>query len=566
MSNLLDTIKLPEGIKELDINGLNAICKEVRDYIIITVLRSGGHLASSLGVVELTTALLYVFDAKTDRILFDVGHQCYPYKILTDRKDRFKTLRQHGGISGFPLPKESSYDKLVAGHAGTALAEALGYAIADGLSGEKHHNISILGDGVFANGLTLEALNNINSFGKQIVIINDNEFTIDHSVGGYSGYFKKLRAKKFSGKVEYGVFSDLDVGYIGVVDGHNIEELIQALELAKDEDKSVFVHISTVKGKGYLPAEDNPVKNHSVGADKGFSVSEGESILRLAEKDEKVVVIVAAMGDGNGLAEFKKLFPNRYIDVGIAEDLAVSVACSLARSGYKPIVCIYSTFIQRSFDQIIIEAKDLPIVYVLGRSGIVGGDGETHQGIYAYQTFCAASNVLISYPFGVEEFDSVLNWSINEGRSIAICIPKENYSYNTNDKNYPNWELVKATENPAAVIYAVGAESVKNAIYVSEMLEYSDINVDVVNVRFPNVIDKQLVDKYPKCFVVDESYFEGGFSSKLSGYTKITHSFVVECVPTHATKEELLFDAGMSKGKIYTAIKKELNGEEDDEA
>lgn len=564
MSDLLDKIVLPDGIKDLDLPSLNALCKEVRDYIIITVLRSGGHLASSLGVVELTTALLYVFDAKSDRILFDVGHQCLPYKILTDRKDKFKTLRQHGGISGFPNPDESKYDKLVGGHAGTSLAEAIGYAVSDRLTGESHSNISVLGDGVFANGLTLEALNNVNEFGKQIVILNDNEYSIDKSVGGYSKYFEKIRKNAYSGKIDYDVFPNLDVGYIGVVDGHDVGELIDALRLAKQSEKSVIVHILTVKGKGYLPAEQNPVQNHSVGVDKGFAVFEGESLVELAEKDEKVVVIVSAMGDGNGLSEFARRFPSRYIDVGIAEELAVSVACSLARSGFKPIVCIYATFIQRSFDQIIIEAKNLPITYILGRSGVVSGDGETHQGIFVYQTF-VGSTVQLAYPSGVEEFRSILNWSVENGVSTAIAIPKEEYSLKTTDQNYPEWQIVKSSENPQAVIFGLGAQSVKNSLYVAEMLEYSDIDVDVINARFPLNIDKRFIDKYSVCYVVDEGYASGGFAQSLYEYFPVKRVFNLKTVPKNATKEEILFEQGMSKGKIFSAIKEDLSGVDDDE-
>lgn len=565
MSDLLDSVKLPDGIKDLDLPSLNVLCKEVRDYIIITVLRSGGHLASSLGVVELTTALLYVFDAKKDRILFDVGHQCYAYKILTDRKDRFSTLRQHGGISGFPRPSESEYDKLVAGHAGTALAEAIGYSIADKLSGEIHNNVSILGDGVFANGLTLEALNNVGEFGKQIIVLNDNEYSIDKTVGGYGKYFEKIRRKPFSGRIEYDVFPTLGVGYVGLVDGHDLSALIEAFNLAKGCERSVIVHVLTVKGKGYLPAEQSPVQNHSVGVDNGFSSYEGESLLKLAEKDEKVVVIVSAMGDGNGLSEFARRFPDRFIDVGIAEGLAVSVACSLARSGFKPVVCIYSTFIQRAFDQILVEAKDLPIIYVLGRSGVVGGDGETHQGIYAYQTFAPASGVKIAYPSGVEEFDSILNWSVKNSISTAIAIPKEDFCFSSSDFDYPNWETVKTTDNPRAAIFAVGAESVKNSLYVAEMLEYADCEIDVVSVRFPSVIDQKYIGKYESVYVVDESFSSGGFAEKLAGIQSIKRVFDLKTVPTNATKEEILFEQNMSKGKIYSAIKQDLSGEIDDE-
>lgn len=564
MSNLLDTLKLPNGVKTLDISGLQDLSKEVRDYIILTVLKNGGHLASSLGVVELTTALLYVFDPLSDRILFDVGHQCYAYKILTDRKERFHTLRQHGGISGFPNPKESAYDKLVAGHAGTALSECIGYSISDKLLGEKHNNVAVLGDGVFANGLTLEALNHVGRFGKQIIIVNDNEFSIDPSVGSYSKRFEFLRSKKTNG-IENGLFDNADLGYIGCIDGHNISELINALDLAKESEKSVIVHIKTIKGKGYKKAEDNPVENHSFGQTKGFSDYIGKSILARAEKDEKLVVIVSAMGDGYGLKEFAKKYPERFIDLGIAEGLSVSVACSLARSGYHVVVAVYATFIQRAFDEMLIEAQDLPITYLLSRSGIVSGDGETHQGTYVYQTTSSIKNVHIAYPSGVEEFDKMLNWGIDKGVPHVIAVPKEEYQSESKNSDFPKWELAKGFDGAKAVIFAVGCESLKNSLYASEMLSYYDIKVDVVNARYPNIIDTNFINKYEQIYVVDESYAESGFVAKLCMFQKVNHAFVVGSMLTNATKEELLFEQEMSKGKIYSTIKNDLMGEEDDE-
>lgn len=564
MSNYLDHIKLPDGIKALDIQALNELSKEVRDYITITVLRSGGHLASSLGAVEMTVALLYSFDAANDRILFDVGHQCYAYKILTDRKDSFSKLRRHGGISGFPDPNESRYDKLVAGHAGTALAEGIGYAIADKLKGESHYNVSVLGDGVFANGLTLESLNNVNEFGKQIIILNDNRYSIEKTVGGYSKFFEKLRERVYDGTVDSEVFAHLDCDYIGVVDGHDISTLIDAFELAKTTSKSVIVHILTTKGKGYAPAEAEPIRNHSVGSDRGFSSYEGEAILKLAREDDKIVVVVAAMGEGNGLSDFVAEFPDRYIDVGIAEGLAVSVASGLARSGMKPIVCIYSTFIQRAYDQILIEAKGLPITYVLGRSGIVSGDGCTHQGIFAYQTF-ASSDVTVMYPSCVEEFEPMLRWCLAQNGPHALAIPKEEYYQNTFDTDYPHWQLVNGSGSADTCIFAVGAESLKNAMYVSEMLSYSDISVDIVNARVPSIIDGRFIGKYSKNYLVDESYTEGGFFDKISKYIHIDKAFVLTAVPSSATREEILFEQGMSKGKIYSYLKQELAGDDENE-
>lgn len=563
MTNLLYQLKLPEDISRLSEEELIKLSEETRELILLTTLKNGGHLASNLGIVELTVAMLKVFDPLKDRILFDVGHQCYAYKILTDRRDKFSKLRLFGGISGFPNPHESVYDKLVAGHAGTALGEALGYSIADSLSGEKHNNITVIGDGAFSNGNHLEGFNNIKLFGKQIIIFNDNGYSISPSFGVYSDLFKSFRGHS-GDKVDHDIFSSFGLDYIGCIDGNDVNKLVKALELAKECENSVIVHVLTQKGIGYALSEEDPVGKHSVGGEQGFSDAEGDCLYELMAGDERVVIITPAMGDGNGLNRIKKDFPNRFIDVGIAEGLSVSVACGLARGGYKPIIAVYSTFLQRAYDQLITEVSDLSIGIIASRAGIVSGDGETHQGVYLYPTL-SPSDFLISYPSGEEEYKGILNWAVKQRKPYAIAIPKGYYSFKPLDYNYPNWEIY-AEDNAKAVLLCVGAECLKNAFIAKELLSFSDIAIDIVNVRFPSIFDRRIVDfcKGKKVYTVEECKPINGFYSFISTYISVDHPFGVEPPITHGSLSELLFKHGLSSGEIYKKVKSDLCEEEDE--
>lgn len=563
MAKLLYELKLPEGISDLNGESLNKLCEETRELILLTTLKNGGHLASNLGIVELTVALLKVFNPMTDRILFDVGHQCYAYKILTDRRDRFDKLRLYGGISGFPNPKESVYDKLVAGHAGTALGEALGYSVADLLSGEKHENITVIGDGAFSNGNHLEAFNNIKLFGKQIIIFNDNGYSISPSFGGYSDLFKGLRGSD-PNSINLDVLKSFGIAYIGCVDGNDVNALIETLKIAKEYDGTILVHVLTKKGLGYAVSEEDPVGKHSVGGEQTFSDAEGEGLYELMAKDDKVVVITPAMGEGNGLSRIKEDFKDRFIDVGIAEGLSVSVACGLARMGYKPIIAVYSTFLQRAYDQLITEVIDLPIGIIASRAGIVSGDGETHQGVYLYPTL-APSEFICAYPSGDEEYKDMLSWGANLGKPYAIGIPKGSYSFKPLDKDYPRWEIHEGN-NSQAVLLCVGAESLKNAFIAKELLSYSDIEVDIVNVRFPNVFDDRIISlcENKKVYTIEECKPIVGFYAFLSTKLHVDYAFGVNPPITHGLLSELLFNNGLSSGEIYKKIKSDFCEEEDE--
>ena len=551
---MLDKLSLPEELKNADPIFLQKVADQVRDRIILTTLKNGGHLASNLGVVELTVALLSVFDAKRDRILFDIGHQCYAYKILTDRRDRFDGLRTMKGISGFPDPLESEYDKLVAGHAGTALPEALGYAAADKIKGERREIISILGDGSFGNGHTLEALNNACLYPKQIIVFNENDFSISPAEGAFTRRFATFD-HAYDGNLDFEKLLDVQFAYIGRVDGHNIAELTEAFELAKAYDGNVLIHVKTKKGKGYAIAEEDPVSKHTVGGDRSFSEALGEPLCRLAEKDDRIAVVCAGMKDGNGLADFAVRFPDRFFDIGIAEGAAVSFACALAREGLKPYVVIYGTFFSRAYDQILFEAKGLPVTFIANRAGFVNNDGDTHQGIYTYPTFSSVPDMELFYPAGVEEYEKMIEWSKDYPSLLAIALPKKYYSLPT-DFVKPSLSYAIKRDGSVCVLAALGALAVEQATTASAFLELSDIKVDVLNVRCPRYAsDFDFGGK--DVYVVEEGYPENGFFAYLSAFVKVKGKFGVTKSVPHAALEEIVYEEGMSVGAIIKKIKED---------
>ena len=551
---MLDELNMPNDLSTLDLSSLNVVAKEVRDRIILTTLKNGGHLASNLGVVELTLALLSVFDPLKDRILFDIGHQCYAYKILTDRRDRFDGLRETRGISGFPDPKESVYDKLVAGHAGTALPEALGYAAADKAMGKKYENVTVIGDGALANGHTLEALNNICFYPKQIIVFNENDYSISPADGLLCRRFASF-TKPFVGEIDQDTLKDIQLAYIGRVDGHDIKALKEAFEKAKEYDGNVLIHVKTTKGKGYALAEDDPVSKHTVGGGASFSDNLGDALISLAEKNDRIAVVTAGMKDGNGLGEFARRFPNRFFDTGIAEGYAVSFACALARAGMKPYVVIYATFFTRAQDQMLIEAKNLPVTFIANRGGFVNNDGETHQGIYSYQSFSMIPDMELLYPSGLEEYERMIAWSENYTEPLALVLPKQFYSI-ASDFHCPDQQYVVKKEGSKTVIAALGALAVKIATAAAEILELSGLKVDVLNVRSPKRIgefDFQGKDVY----TYEEGYTENGFAAYLSLFIRLKGSFGVTKTVAHGALEEILYDQGLSVGKIVEKIKED---------
>ena len=470
---MLEKINSPQDVKDLSLRELRELCGEIREKIIDTVSENGGHLASNLGMVETTVAIHKVFDTPRDALIFDVGHQCYAHKMLTGRYEKFDTLRKTGGISGFTKATESEYDTFTEGHSGTSLSQALGMSAALNLAGDDRYVIAVIGDGSFTNGMIYEALNGCKTLGKHLIIIlNDNEMSISRNVGGLSGHLTKIRTsrkyftakhnvKSFFSKIplvgrhlisgtrrfrdlvkrvffSYNLFEALGIDYIGTVNGNDMGKMLNVLLEAKTKDVCTIVHIHTKKGKGYAPAEADPERFHSVGpfdretgepkapAAQTFSTVFGETLCGLAEDDDKICAVTAAMEDGTGLSKFKEKFPKRFFDVGIAEEHAVTFASGLAKSGLRPVVALYSTFAQRTFDQVFhdLAIQGIPATVCIDRAGIVEGDGMTHQGIFDVAEFSSIPGVNIYSPDSFEELSSDLRRSVVSGSVDIIRYPK----------------------------------------------------------------------------------------------------------------------------------------------
>ncbi len=489
--SVLENVNSPKDLKKLDEAQLNQLCAEIREYMIKTVSQTGGHLASNLGVVELTVALHKVFNSPTDQIVFDVGHQCYTHKILTGRKDEFKTLRTEGGISGFTRPVESVHDIFSSGHSSVSISEAVGLAKAKQIKGEKGKVIAVIGDGALTGGLAYEALNNCagDDHSNLIVILNDNKMSISENVGSMSKHLTHVRTSKryftFKSKIRHLIaripklggqinraltningqlrrkiyhsatfFEDLGLRYYGPIDGHDMNELISVLETAKAHNHSVLVHINTVKGKGYNPAEKNPTQFHGIGkfdintgepfsGGENFSSVFGKIMCDFAERDARVCCITAAMAPGTGLSDFAKKYPKRFFDVGIAEQHAVTFASGLAKNGMIPVFAVYSTFLQRSYDQLIhdVAMQDLKVIFGIDRAGFVGEDGESHQGVFDVSFLNSVPGLSVYAPSDYEEMAVMFVRALyNDKGAVAVRYPRghagimpENYNYDKTD-------------------------------------------------------------------------------------------------------------------------------------
>ncbi len=525
----LEELNLPDALLRLDAATLASLAIEVRERIIKVVKANGGHLAASLGAVELTLALLHVFSPEKDIILFDVGHQSYAYKLLTDRRERFSSLRRYGGISGFPDPSESKFDRFTAGHAGNALAAACGFLRARKLNCSAEHVITILGDGVLINGLTAESLNNVSDAGKAIIIINDNEFSISASVGSIAKYLSGLDNYSLGSGVycgESSPFKLFGIDYIGGVDGHSVKSLIEALELAKTHPRTVIVHVKTVKGKGLTEAERDPVKYHAVGnGNKNtFAKAFGTKLVALASRHKNIVGITAAMAVGTGLEEFSQTYPERFFDVGIAEGHAVTMAAAMARAGIKPYVAIYSTFLQRAYDQLINDVcmSELPVTFIIDRSGIVGEDGATHHGIFDSSYLSAMPGITIASPASLRELEEMLEWSYGYAKPLAIKYPREeaveSYPYSA---PLPGWVRLGWTD-AGKVILATGAKMVENALTAQRLLKNKGINIEVINARIIKPLDTVTLDsiKNKDIFTLEDGLLTGGFGDAVRAYYK----------------------------------------------
>ena len=569
---MLEKINGPKDIKALSWEDLDVLGQEIRQFLIEKISATGGHLASNLGVVELTMAIYRTFDLPEDKVIWDVGHQAYTHKILSGRKD-FDDLRQFGGISGFPKRAESPCDSFNTGHSSTSISAGLGMALGRDLRGEDYHVISIIGDGALTGGMAYEALNNAARINKNfIIILNDNNMSISENVGGMSKYLSGIRTgagyndlkrqitdllekipvagprmiRRIS-MIKQGLmqllipgmlFEDMGITYLGPVDGHDVKQLSRVLNEAKRLDHAVLVHVLTKKGKGYAPAEKNPSAFHGVNP---FDISTGKpkkaktapsytdifskKLVELAGKDKRIVAITAAMPDGTGLTRFKKEFPDRFFDVGIAEQHAVTSAAGMAAAGMRPVVAVYSSFLQRGFDQVLHDVciQNLPVVFAVDRAGLVGSDGETHQGIFDLSYLTCIPNMAVLAPKNRWELEQELEFAFQYPGPIAIRYPRGESYQGLEEYQAPvefrRGELI--SEGEGIALLAVGS-MVSTAEHIRDKLKEEGYDLTLANGRFIKPIDVKLVDRLAAthdCIVtLEENVLQGGFGLQVISY------------------------------------------------
>ena len=512
----------PKQVKECTKSELNVLCDELRSVIHDTVMRCGGHLASNLGAVESTVALFYVFDFPTDKIVFDVGHQCYPYKLLTGRYENFSTLRTFGGVSGFPKRTESVYDSYDTGHAGTSVSAAIGLAKARDLLGENRNIIAYIGDGSFNNGLVYEALNSLKILNTKILIIlNDNGMSISPTVGGMYDILTQIKENGSAENIR--LLESFGLTYMGIKNGNDLEEMLDAMAEAKDKlkDGSVLLHIATKKGKGYEFSEEHPTDTHGVPPvgslkEKEYSEVLGESLCELAQKDKNITVVSAAMKESLGLKAFFEKFPERAFDVGICEENASVLCASMAAGGLKPYYAIYSTFLQRAFDEIIHDvcAQDMPVTFCIDRAGISGSDGETHQGVFDLSYLSMIPNLAIAAPKDTAELKELLDFSVTYHHPLAIRYPRAGkVLFSTPSKiELGKWEYLHKT-NGRVTVLAVGERCLIIAMKILKNLESKGITFDVVNARFVKPLDTELLQSLEseQVITLEDNMLFGGF-------------------------------------------------------
>ncbi len=555
---MIDKINLPCDLKKLNISELETLAADIREKIISTTLFNGGHLASNLGAVEITIALHYVFDAPTDKIIFDVGHQAYTHKMLTGRKDKFFKLRKKDGLNGFPTHRESEYDVFDAGHSSTSISAALGLARARDNKNEDYHVVALIGDGAIGGGMALEALNDAGSSKKTdlIVVLNDNEMSISKNVGALSGNFSKLRSgksyilsknrlKKFLGKIDKtgkltgfiahlrdtvrylfigeNIFEAMDITYLGPIDGHSIKDLIDIFTRAKDCKGPVLIHTYTQKGKGYSDAEKNPEKFHGVSPNKehnetlkSYTQILSETLCNLAETDKSICAITAGMSHNTGLAEFSQKFSNNFYDTGIAEQHALGMAGGLAKGGMKPFVVIYSTFLQRGFDQIFhdICLQELPVTICVDHAGLTGEDGATHQGIYDLGFLRSLPELIVLEPRDAVEFKRMLEYSARSLKPIAIRYPKGKAPAIKGEREFsePKWDYICRGENGTIVSFGICIEVARK---VAEQ-----VNMSVIDARSLKPLDSDVLDTIAQknIYVIEDNVSEGGLCEGILKY------------------------------------------------
>lgn len=606
----LYNMALPEDLKKLSLKQCERVCAEVRKMLINTVSENGGHLASNLGTVELTLALHRVFESPRDKFVFDVGHQAYTHKILTGRAEQFKTLRQKDGLSGFCRPDESAHDAFVSGHSSTSVSAALGIAAAMKMQGDDHHVIAVVGDGAATGGEFFEGLNNAGKSDTNIIVVlNYNEMSISKNVGGLAKYLSTLRTKQkykqtksalervldntpvlgkpIKGAIKNSkdalkgvmlhstMFEDFGFEYIGPIDGHNIEELEQGLRAAKAVNKPVFVHVNTVKGKGYAPAEENPGEYHGVGsfeiatgnpdvvASDSFSSVMGKELCRLAGENKKICAVTAAMKYGTGLQYFAKAYPKRFFDVGIAEEHAVTFCGGLAAMGCVPVFAVYSTFLQRTYDQLI---HDLAIcnthaVLCVDRAGVVGSDGETHQGIFDISFLTSVPNTTIYSPSNYEELRLCLAQAVKAENGIrAVRYPRGNdKSVYKKDNLNTNYTHIK---NGGRVLVVTYGRLFNNVYAACEKLKENGVNADMLKLVKVFPIEKEIeviLSEYDKVLFFEEAYKYGCMGEKYCKLSANVKSFAVDNFVKHGDCNILLDELGLSADKIKRKIEEETD-------
>ena len=616
---ILEQIKGPEDLKKLTSEELSQLAEEIRAFLIEKISHTGGHLASNLGVVELTIALFRTFDLPEDKIIWDVGHQSYTHKILSGRRMEFDELRQYGGLSGFPKRKESPYDSFDTGHSSTSISAGLGIAQGRDILGEDYKVVSVIGDGALTGGMAYEALNNAARMKKNfIIILNDNKMSISENVGGMSRYLGGLRTGAGYNDLKKNVadtleripvvggrmidkikrtknsikqlfipgmlFENMGITYLGPVDGHNIPALCKVLKEAQKLDHAVLVHVLTKKGKGYEPAEKNPAHFHGVSP---FDIKTGKplaekkyptytdvfskKLCQLGETHPELVAVTAAMPDGTGVAAFGKKFPDRFFDVGIAEAHAVTSAAGMAAAGLRPVVAVYSSFLQRGYDQILHDVciQNLPVLFAVDRAGLVGSDGETHQGIFDYSYLTSIPNMSVAAPKNLWELRAMLDFAMDYKAPFAIRYPRGTAYRGLKEFMQPiaygKGEIIYEEENIA--LLAVGS-MVSTGEHVREKLKEEGVSCTLANARFVKPFDKELVDRLAKnhrlSVTMEENVLQGGVGLPVTAYihehypqVKVMNIALPDAYVEHGNVSVLRKGLGIDSDSIIQRLKAE---------
>ena len=622
---ILERIKDTNDIKNLNWDELNVLASEIRRFLVEKVSESGGHLASNLGVVELTIAMHLAYDMPMDKMIWDVGHQAYTHKILTGRQEGFAQLRKYGGMSGFPKRKESDCDAFDTGHSSTSISAGIGYVEAREILKEDYKVVSVIGDGSFTGGMAYEALNNASHLkSNYVIVLNDNNMSISENVGGMSNYLNGIRTADFYNDLKKGVtnalnsipgvgkkvvssihktknsikqlfvpgmlFEEMGITYLGPVDGHDIKKLYRTLREAQKMDHAVLVHVLTKKGKGYAPAEQNPAKFHGIGpfeiaTGNGTEVKEkdtytdvfGKVMYKLGEQEPKMTAITAAMKDGTGLVGFQKKYPERFFDVGIAEGHAVTFAAGLAAAGLKPVFAVYSSFLQRGYDQIVHDVcmQNLPVVFAIDRAGLVGSDGETHQGAFDMAYLSHIPNMTVLSPKNKWELADMLRFAVKHDGPIAVRYPRGTAYDGLQEYREPivlgKSEVIH--EEREIAIFSVG-HMMEEAYKVWETLKSKGFSCSLINSRFVKPMDEEVLRrmaKTHKLFVtIEEGVEAGGYGERVSSYVfkeELPVKVLINAIPDKYVEQgsiarlrkEILLDADSMVEKIVNAYEKGMN-------